>query len=980
MSRPAHLLGLAACLTTVTLAARPLPAQVPPDDAYRQFDTEHFRVIFPEGREPFARRAAAGAEWAWRALAEHFIAPPGGRIALVITDQFDVAGASATPIPRNRVVLNMAPHLSSRQLNNYPDWIDLTLAHELTHIFHLDRADGLWRVPRALFGRMPFFFPAFYQPRWVIEGLATYYESRLTGAGRATGTYFDMFLSSAAQEDAFRAIDAANGVHPRWPAGQTPYAYGSYYFDHLAASHGDSAIAAFVRKAAGRLPYTLDWAGTPVFGRSLSDAWSTWRSDRRAAAREFVDSLASSGVTRGEPLSAAGWAMAGPRFAPDGKRLAYSIFEPVADPATVVVNLETGSIELRTRRTAITGTTWRPDGSALYYGQTDFIDRYRNYSDLYRIDLPGGDEVRLTRAARLGQPDLSPDGARVVAVQTGEGTNRLVRVELPTLRTRPLTAYVDTVNWGRPRWSPDGRRVVAERWVRGEIVDIVVLKADGELERRITDDAAVDVAPTWSPDGRFVLWSSDRSGVYNVHAVDLGATPITDDGELRTDPPVYRVTRVTGGAFDPDVSPDGRWLAYMAHYADGFRVERIPFDPGGWEPAASVRRTLRPSPWPGGSAARASQVRSYTPFPSLWPSSWFPIAFYDEGPLGAFVGGSTFGTDYVERHQFAAFAGWRFGIDEPEGGLVYRYRGLGDPTFQLSLVQDWDAFRALVDDSIPVTAFEREREARLSARFERPRFRTLFVWSPELTIERFDFSTSDPTVRPARGSDTEVEGSLSLGYSTARRFPRSVSAARGISASLEVSHARRPRGGEPDPWRVSGELVLRGFRDLEIFGHAHHVLAARLALGASSGRRGGTELFPLGGVPGRFDELLPGVTLGGGADYPIRGFEEGIQVGDRILAGSLEYRFPLSLVGRGHGLWPVLLDRLSASLFLDAGSAWRDSERVRALAAAGTELSIDLGVGYVVPYRLRFGLARTLATPAGRGPEWKIYASAGVAF
>jgi hypothetical protein len=234
----------------VILFGANIQAQVPPDEKYLQFQTDHFRVIFPKGMESFARLSAASAERAYQALAEHFIEPPSGRIALVIADNTDRPNAFATPIPDNRVVLLATPHISSSTLNYYKDWVYQVLVHELTHIFHLDRADGIWGLGQAVFGRVPAFFPAFYQPRWVIEGLPTYYESRLTGAGRAYGSSFDMLLSTQAGGSEFRTVDAADGLAPIWPAGRTPYSYGGLYFRSMAEQFGDSAVTALVRRGA----------------------------------------------------------------------------------------------------------------------------------------------------------------------------------------------------------------------------------------------------------------------------------------------------------------------------------------------------------------------------------------------------------------------------------------------------------------------------------------------------------------------------------------------------------------------------------------------------------------------------------------------------------------------------------------------------------------------------------------------------------
>lgn len=968
--------GLLAAALALLAAMPEARAQVP-NAHYRQFETEHFRVVFPRGMAAVARRAAAGAEWAYGALERDLIAPPPGRISLVLSDGSDAPNGIATPIPRNRVVLDVAPQIVSRQLNDYPDWLDITLAHELTHVFHLDHAEGVWRIPRALFGRFPLFFPAFYQPTWMIEGLATYEESRLTGAGRAGGTYFRTILSAQARAGAFHPVDAANGLVPRWPAGQTPYAYGSFYLRSLARAHGDSTIPELVHKGAARLPYTFDWAGSPLFGQSLSHGWSAWQERFRTRERARADSLRAASATLGQPLAPTGWATAAPRFSPDGRMLAYSRFDPTNDPATVVIDPGTGAVLRRARRNGASGTTWSVDGRALYYGQPDYVTRYRIYSDLYRLDLARGDERRLTHGARVIDPDMAPDGRRLVAVQEGEATNRLVLVDPTDGGIRPLTAFVDTVNWAHPRWSPDGRRIAAERWVRGGIVDVVVvaLASDGgrvESVQSVTHDVAVDMTPTWTPDGRQVVWSSNRSGTFDLYIREILLGPAADD------PPPRRLTHVIGGALDPAVSPQGDALAYVEMVAGGFRLKRIPFDPASASVAPSAPRTLPPSPWPGQRPDVSEPAHGYSPFPSIWPAAWFPVAFYDSGRLGTFVGASTFGSDDLSRHTYAAFAGWRFGIDEPEGALLYLYRGLGNPTLRLDLSQDWSV-RSVTAQDLTVDLLRRHCTLDLSAGFLWPHVRTAFSLRPELSIDRYHYTSTDPRVRVTRPTDTRLEGALGIGFSTARRYPRSVSAARGFSVGLRLAHARWPRGGEADPWRWSGEVVLQGYQALGRVGYGNQLLAGRLALGVSTGRLGGAETFALGGVPGAVLQVLPGVDIGGGADYPVRGFLQGVQFGDRIAAGSLEYRFPLWLIGRGHGLWPLLLDRLSGALFVDGGAAWDGAGPLRGVASTGGELSLDLGVAYALAYRIRFGLARTIAAP-GLSNEWRGYASAGVAF
>ncbi len=966
-----------AAMVLLSLLPTVAAAQVPPDERYLQFETDHFRVVFPDGMEPFARRAAASAEWAYVALSRHFIEPPAGRIALVITDYTDRPNASATPIPDNRVVLIAAPHIANRTLNHYTDWVDLTLVHELTHIFHLDRADGVWNVAQTVFGRVPIFFPAFYQPRWVIEGLPTYYESRLTGTGRAYGSSFDMLLQNDANSGAFRTVDAADGLSPIWPAGRTPYAYGGLYFRAMAEENGDSALADFARRGARRLPYTVNWASTPFFGGTLTGSWRDWSAGFETTARARADSLRQLGLTVGEPLSGLAWVAESPRYSPDGQRLAFTFLTPRDDPATLTVDPRSGRTVSRQRRNGSGVNTWSQDGQQLYLGQVEFADRYDLYNDLYTIDVAGGRERRLTQAARLSSPDLAPGGRTLVAVQTGEGSNRLVCADLETGEISPLTEFADGVNWEHPRWSPDGSLVAVERWLRDRVLDIVVLDSSGVPVWQVTDDEALDVTPAWTPDGRYLLWASDRNGVQDIYAVEVAPHfPSIAAGE----PQVWRVTRTLSGATDPEVAPGGARVAYAALYREGVRIESIPFEPAAWERAGPGWRNQRPAPTPRSAVEVdvGGPVRPYSPFPALWPKSWLPVVYSGGSGVGLFIGATTFGADDVRRHSYAILAGWRTEANAVEGAVFYRYAGFGDPVLDLGAWQDWSSRTVLTTDGQPVGAIERERELRISVSFLRPRVFSALSVAPALGVEERQFTSTDPDIVFTNPTQTDLIAGVFVGYSRARGYPRSVSAEKGFTTLFELTHRRLT--DDLDRWRLSGEADLRGYLSFRVFGYANHVIAGRLALGASEGRGRGPELFALGGVPGRAFEIVGGFDIGGGSRYSVRGFEEGTLVGDRIVSSSLEYRLPLSLVGRGYGLWPVLLDRLSASLFADAGSAWRTGAESEVLVSAGSELSIELGFGYSVTYQFRLGLARQLAAPEGSSREWNAYLSAGVAF
>jgi Tol biopolymer transport system component len=118
--------------------------------------------------------------------------------------------------------------------------------------------------------------------------------------------------------------------------------------------------------------------------------------------------------------------------------------------------------EQLTRTNGLPTYAWMPDGRLLF-SQLEQDGPDRVYADLYLVELDGGTE-RVTRGARLEQPSVSPDGNWAVAVQNGDGTNALVRVDLGNGAVSPLVAPEPDVHWAFPRVAPDGRWIAATRW------------------------------------------------------------------------------------------------------------------------------------------------------------------------------------------------------------------------------------------------------------------------------------------------------------------------------------------------------------------------------------------------------------------------------------------------------------------------------------------------------------------------------------
>jgi len=245
-------------------------AQVVPNAHWRTIDTKHFHVHFTPALEPLARRAAVSAEAAYAKLASQLV-EPRGPIDLVGADNVDFANGSTTPFPTNRVIVYAHPPLDDLSLRFYDDWLALVITHELTHVFHLDRTRGWWRVAQHIFGRSPALFPNLYLPGWVTEGLAVYYESDLTGFGRVEGSYEQMIITSTARTHGMLGIDKWSLSTTRYPYGDIAYGDGALFMDYLARTRGAAAIGRFVERASGTtIPFRLNHMAMQGFGTSAN--------------------------------------------------------------------------------------------------------------------------------------------------------------------------------------------------------------------------------------------------------------------------------------------------------------------------------------------------------------------------------------------------------------------------------------------------------------------------------------------------------------------------------------------------------------------------------------------------------------------------------------------------------------------------------------------------------------------------------------
>jgi hypothetical protein len=382
------------------------------------------------------------------------------------------------------------------------------IGHELVHAFQY----------HILLGRDSSSFENINNlPLWMIEGMAEYLS-----LGK-NDSYTAMWM-----RDAYLNHDIPTVKDLTQSNKYFPYRYGEAFWSFIGSTYGDTVIVPFFKNTAR---YGLQYGIRRTFGYDEKTLSSLWKNSIEATYRPFLKDTVQKPVgLRVIDEKNAGKLNLAPAISPDGKYLAFLSEKSLFAVDLFLADAKTGRI-LRKLTSKVSNT---------------HIDEF-NF-----IESAGA---------------WSPDSKRFAFSVFNKGRNRMVVVDVAN------GSIVDDISMGKAEqfsnlsWSPDGENVVFQGLAEGQ-GDLYLYNFDSKQVRQLTNDKYSDYQPTFSRDGKKIVFSSDRTTydqslsqaiTFNLAELDLPTGKVTD-------------IKLFNGAnnLNPQYSSDGTQIYFLSN-RDGFR-------------------------------------------------------------------------------------------------------------------------------------------------------------------------------------------------------------------------------------------------------------------------------------------------------------------------------------------------------------------------------------------------------------------------
>jgi len=566
-------------------------------------ESANFRIHYHRGLDHLVPRVANKLEQLHGIFTEtyHIVLPQKTDVVLY---ESEIPDAFAYP---NFNFIFIGVHDYEYNLRGSSDWFDDVLTHEYAHVVSI--ATGFKFpsiIPHLQFGYFTHpnsgarfeglhVFPTDMMPPWFLEGIAQY-ESKRHGTD-SWDTHRDMIMRTLTLSGKTLSWPHAQVFTGRGDDYEKVYNHGFSLIMYISETYGYEKVVSLLRESSkvGRLSF--DNSIKAVLGISAKQLYADWHKHLDRKYREQISAIGEQ--VYGRKVSVDGYDNSYPRFSPDGSKLffisnstndysfrnlfSYNMSDTVKDEKQKIkfekaissnfdIHAPSGKIAYVSRKSPKSFQDPKRGGQRSFDLFIDTLPpekpkRFRKKTErqvtfqksVFAASFsPTGDAiacaVRKFDQFFLAITDTSGKSMRIVYPKVNSAENFFKSTSLPESSD---TASFNTIF--SLDWSPDGRQIAVD-YIDGTHRKIGIYDTLQKSFNIVCDSEHDQRNPYFNGDGSALYFSSDRSGVFNIYRFTF---------ETKT---LEKLTNVSGGAFHPTLSPDGKKLAYSGYDKDGYGI------------------------------------------------------------------------------------------------------------------------------------------------------------------------------------------------------------------------------------------------------------------------------------------------------------------------------------------------------------------------------------------------------------------------